>query len=183
MSNFVHIPQFGGMPAPMSATGTDQQFELGLEVWARDMGQTSPVSTLAATATAPTLGGGLFRYVRGSDVGTAGLVVYISNDSAVKLGAAQNAPVGIAAGALSATNVFGWVQIQGKCDYARGTGVALTSGNPLYVGTAAGFVVSGSVAGSQIRNMSCYANYTSSQSLSMSLQLERPWVYSTGASI
>lgn len=176
VSNFRIVdPYIGLLGAPVSQTQSVPVAPLGYEAKGVDYG-TRTDGVGAGNA-------GIFRYCQGSDVGTAGLFVYVSNNSAIKLAAAQNAPVGIAAAALSATNVFGWVQVQGLCDYARGTNVALTSGNPLYVGTAGGFVVSGSVAGSQIRNASCYANYTSSQSLSMSVALDRPWVYSTGASI
>ncbi len=168
-------PYIGLNGAPISQTASAPQAPLGYEAKYLDYG--ARTDGIGAGL------GGVVRYCQGSDVGTAGLVVYISNNSAVKLAAAQNAMVGIAAAPLSATNVYGWVAVQGQIDWARGTNVALTSGNPVYVGTAGGFVVSGSVAGSQIRNMSCWANYTSSQSLSMSMALDRPWVYSTGASI
>jgi hypothetical protein len=33
-------------------------------------------------------------------------------------------PIGVAAGNLSATNVFGWVQVQGICDYATASNTA-----------------------------------------------------------
>ena len=176
MANFVFAePQLGIGPTPMSATytfatsaGVYPSFPLGYEVRAED----------------PTLGAGIFVHAQGSDIGTAGLVVYLSNGTqAVKLGAASPYPVGVAAGALSATNVAGWVQIQGIKDDARGTNVSLTATNPLFIGTAAGFVVSGSVAGSRIQNMVCAANYNTTNSLSMSLYLDRPYVQFLTASM
>ena len=165
MANYVIADPFIGAPAPASVTATSQYWPLGLECRAVDI-----------SSGASQLGGAVFRYCQGSDVGTAGLVVYIQSNQAIKLGATQNYPVGIAAGALSATNVYGWVQVQGLCDYMRGTNVSIGAASALYIGTAAGFVQSGSAAASRIYGMLPSASYTSSQSLSMSVELNRPYV-------
>lgn len=165
MANYVGIEPF--VLQAMTQTGTfatsagvSPPYAFGLEVRASDK----------------SLGAGIFRFCQGSDVGTSGLVVYISNNSAVKLAGNQNAPVGVAYGVMSATNQWGWVQVQGLCDQARGTNVAMTAGNPVYIGTAGGFLVSGAVSNSGIVNMAPWANYTSSQSLSFSLWMDRPQV-------
>lgn len=172
MSNYVVADPFIGAPTPVSVTDTVARWPLGLEVRAVDNGSGSAQ-----------IGGAVFRYCQGSDVGTSGLVVYIQNNSAVKLAAAQPFPVGVAAGVLDGTSKYGWVQVQGICDYGRGTNVALTSVNPVFIGTAGGFLVSGSVANSRIIGMVAGANYTSSQSLSMTLELNRPYVQNLTASM
>lgn len=172
MSNYIGIEPF--VLQPMTQTGTFATsagvyppYAFGLEVRASDK----------------SYGAGIFRFCQGSDVGTSGLVVYISNNSAVKLAAAQLAPVGIAAGVMSATNQWGWVQVQGVCDYGRGTNVSLPATAALFVGTAGGFVVSGSVAGSRLQGMWLPASYTSSQSLSQTWELNRPYVQALTASM
>lgn len=170
MSNYVIADPFIGAPTPVSQTDSTQRWPINLEVRAIDVG--------SGTAQ---VGGGVFRYCQGSDVGTSGLVVYISNGSAVKLGALNQMPVGIAAGVLDATSKYGWVQVQGVCDYMRGTNVSIGTGIPLFIGTAAGFVVSGSVQGSRILGMVAPASYTSSQSLSMTVHLDRPFVQQTAS--
>lgn len=177
MANYVCIdPTIGVVPMTQTGTfatsaGVYPPFPFGIEVRAKD-NQTGSGN----------LGGAVFRFCQGSDVGTSGLVVYISNNSAIKLGGGQPGAVGVAAGVMSATNQYGWVQIQGYVDYGRGTNVPLTAGNPLFVGTAAGFLVSGSVANSGIKNMVAAANYNTTNSLSMSLYLERPYcAYNTAS--
>jgi len=184
MANYLFADPFLGVPAPMSATytfatsaGINPQWPLGMEVRAED----HPTET--GSAVRPSLGAGIFVHAQGSDVGTAGLLVYLKNNSAVKLAAGVNYPVGVACGVLSATNVAGWVQVAGIKDDCRGTNVSIPADVQVFVGTAGGFVVSGSVANSAIRGMVMgTASYTSSQSLSMTVQLNRPYVQFNTAS-
>lgn len=132
---------------PLSQTDTVQKVGLGAVVSAANYG--------TGTGTRSNLeGGGLFQYCRGSDVTTAGQFVQIQGNSAVLAAAAAGAsyfPMGVAAGPLSATNVFGWVQIHGVCDFVLSTNEDHTKGNPLYINAGtAGLVQSTPVAGQNI---------------------------------
>jgi hypothetical protein len=61
-------------------------------------------------------------------------------------------PAGIAAGPLSATNVYGWVQVHGVCDYVLSTNEDHTKGNPLYVNAGtSGLFQSTPVAGQNVQ--------------------------------
>src|SRR5512139_870888 len=157
-------------PGPTSATHTTPQFPIGAEVRAIDR----------AGATSGGGAFGEFVYCRGSDVGSVGAFVQIQNGSAVMLAAANSAcnfAVGVAAGLLSATNVYGWVQVQGRVDYARGTNVAMTAGVPRYIcaGTA-GIVLSNAVAGNRIQGLVVPVNQTGTAAVSASgvFDLYRP---------
>lgn len=180
MSTFMVVDPFIGNPTPVSATATSQQFPIGLRVRAVDMqtGKTSAVSYL---------GGGEFEYAQGSNVTAIGQFVMLSASSAVLLDPANSAsffPIGVAAGNLSATNVFGWVQVQGLCDYARGTNTAIAAGQPLYVcaGTA-GLLVTNVVAGNHVLGVVAPNSYTSSQSKSLTVRLDYPRFVGLTASI
>lgn len=173
MANYKFIDQKYGNDTP-TATATFATSAAVFPRWA--FGQT-------AAATDPTLGYAEFVYAQGSDVGTSGLVVQLISNSAVKLAAGGPHLVGVAQGVLSATNQAGWVQVRGLCDNARGTNVSLPANAPLFVGTAGGFLVSGSVANSRIMGLVAPASYTSSQSLSMSLQLNYPFCQFNTASM
>jgi hypothetical protein len=181
MSNYVFLEnELGVGPMPMSATYTfatsasiNPTFPVGYEVRCVDL----------QSGSTPSLGAGVFVHAIGSDVSAAGLFVYLTNGSAVKLAAAQPTPVGIAAGALSASNVAGWVQVYGACDYARGTNSAVATNAALFIAGTAGIAQTASVAGSRIMGAIPSAAYTSSQSNSMSIQLNRPWVMNLTASI
>ncbi len=108
---------------------------------------------------ATSLGGGAgeFVYCRGSNAASIGAFVQIQNGSAVALAAANSAsnfPIGVACAVLSATSQYGWVQIQGRVDYAQGTNTSAAAGVPRYIcaGTA-GIVVSNVVAGNRIQGL------------------------------
>ncbi len=146
MSDYIVVDQRIGTPA-ITATQSSPMCSLGCETPAFDR------------AAATSLGGaaGLFVYCRGSNVASAGQFVQIQDGSAVLLAAANSAlafPIGVACAVLGATSVYGWVQIQGRVDYARGTNTGLTVGIPQYIcaGTA-GIVVSNSVAGNRIQGI------------------------------
>jgi hypothetical protein len=135
------------------------------------------------------LGGGKFVFCQGSNVDSAGAFVHIQNGSAVLLAAANSAlnfPVGVAGNLLTATNRYGWVQIQGRVDYARGTNTANTAGVPRYIcaGTP-GIVVSNVVAGNRIQGVCVPVNQTVTAAVSASgvYDLNRPFVAGLTASL
>ena len=166
-----------GAVSPVSATETSKRFALGVEMIAVD-NQTG--------ASSLNLGAGRFIYCQGSNVASVGQFVHISSNSAVLLAAANSTcefPVGVAAGNLSATNVFGWVQVQGLCDYARGTNSSIAAAQQLYVcaGTA-GLLVTNVVTGNRVQGVAAYASYTSSQSSNLSVQLMYPRIVGLGDS-
>lgn len=167
-ASYVIVNSIGAV-SPVSATETSKRFPLGVEMVAID-NQTG--------ASSVNLGAGRFVYCQGSDVTALGQFVHISSNSAVQLAAANSTcewPVGVAAGNLSATNVFGWVQVQGLCDYARGTNSSIAAAQQLYVcaGTV-GLLVTNVVTGNRVQGVAAYASYTSSQSKSLSVQLNYP---------
>jgi ABC-type Fe3+ transport system substrate-binding protein len=151
-----------GYPGPASATATVQGWPLGYNARGLD----------------PTLGEAVFVYAQGNNVASAGALVKIINGSAVMAGTVNSAsygfPLGIACGALSATNLYGWVQVEGLCDFARGTNAAVAAGAPVYLQAGAGVIASAVVAGNQIVGMAVPVSYTSSQSASMTVQLNFP---------
>ena len=128
-----------------------------------------------------------FVYAQGSNVASAGQFVQVWNGSAVVLAAANSAsffPVGVAAGLLSATNAYGWVQVDGYVDYAKGTNSAIAAGVPLYVAAGtAGYLVTNVVAGNHVQGVVAPVSYTSSQSNSLTVQLFRPFIAGLTASL
>jgi hypothetical protein len=167
MSNFVIIENQVG-PQPVSATGTVPQHYVGKVAAGVDYG---------SGASSVNIGGGQFVYCQGSNVASAGQFVMVSNGSAVLLASANSGsffPIGVAAGVLSATNVYGWVQIQGKCDYAKGTNSAIAAGVPLYLAGTSGYLISTPGAGSRVIGVVAPAAYTSSQSNAFTVQLNYP---------
>lgn len=163
-----------GNPGPVTRTDSTPQFPIGIECDAFDR-------------SAATSGGGAagrFVYCRGSDVGTIGAFVHIQNGSAVMLASANaqsNFPIGVAAGLLSATNAYGWVQVQGRVDYARGTNTGNTAGVPRYIGATAGILLSNAVAGQRVIGVVVPANQTSTAAVSASgvYDLFRPFILGT----
>jgi hypothetical protein len=142
MSNYFLVSPFVS-PGPVTATHTAPQAAIGLEVDAIDKN----------AATSGGAGAGRFVYARGSNVASAGQFVHLVNGSAVLLASANSAsayPIGVAAAALTATNVYGWVMVQGRCDFARGTNSAPTSNVPCYFAGTAGIVVTNAGVGSRI---------------------------------
>lgn len=99
---------------------------------------------LIQEAVDPTLGYAEFMFVKGGAAsaparGDACLIVNNAVQQIVSGNTASQGQVGIAAGAISASNVWGWAQVYGVCDYAKlgtqGTGAV---GLPLCIGTTAG---------------------------------------------
>ena len=171
--------------AAFSDFDTVQRFPLGYEVQGQRVKSGSADSVFGAEAA-------VFKYAQGSDVASAGQFVHLSLGSAVLLASANSAskwPVGVACAALSATSRFGWVQVEGPVDYARGTNSSIAAGVPLYIaqGTA-GYLVTNVTSGQQVFGVVAPASYTSSQSQSLSVMLNRPLligvlVGSTNASV
>lgn len=172
-ASFVIADPFLGNPVPVSATATVQKWPLGLVARAVDQ-QSGAYATASNASTASSANttnnqspGGMFMYCQGSDVASVGQAVHISNGSAVQLATANTGsffPIGVAAGLLSASNVFGWVQVQGFCDYAKFTNSSVAAGARLYpaAGTA-GVIGTVSNAGAWIVGMVAPNSYTSSQ--------------------
>jgi hypothetical protein len=98
-----------------------------------------------AAATSGGAAAGRFVYCRGSNMASAGQFVNIVNGSAVVLASGNSAsayPVGVGAGNLTATNVYGWVMVQGRCDFARGPNTVPASGVHAYMCATDGYVLS-----------------------------------------
>lgn len=75
-------------------------------------------------------GGAVAVFCRGSNVASAGQFVQMINGSAVLLtngNSLSDYPIGIAGGAMTNTNVWGWVGIQGKFDNGAYTNVAVSA--------------------------------------------------------
>ncbi|MEY2667681.1 MAG: hypothetical protein RJA59_319 [Pseudomonadota bacterium] len=152
-------------PVALSDTATVQQFPLGFKVDAVKIGSASNDSG----------GYGRFMYAQGSNVASAGQFVNIFNGSAVLLASGNSSsfgPIGVAAGVLSATNAYGWVQMEGYVDYYRHTNVAGAVNIPIYYGSTAGQIGTVSVTGSRIEGIFVPNSWTSSQSASVTLYLD-----------
>lgn len=165
MSNFIAVDNNIGSPTPVSNTNSVQQFPLGKEINCVDWG---------SGATSALMGGAKFVYCQGSNVASIGQFVHISNGSAVLLASANSTVglrVGVAAGVLSASNAFGWVQVEGKGDYGRGTNSSIAAGQPLYLAGTSGILISASAAGSRVDGIVCPVSYTSSQSAALTFQI------------
>jgi hypothetical protein len=188
MSNFMITDPLVGAPQPVTATATygtgstanpPIPFPLGISVKAVDR-QTGSGN----------IGAGVFVYCRGasaSAVSSIGQFVHIWNGSAVLLAHANSAsmfPIGVAAGVLSATNVYGWVQVAGNCDYARGTNSSIAAGVKLYVAAGtAGYLVTNAAGGEQVNGVVAPVSYTSSQSQSLTVQLNYPRILGVSAGL
>lgn len=166
---------------PVSVTETSQRFDLGIEVRAVDR-QTGKTSQNA--------GAGVFVYARGSNVTAAGQFVHLSQSvgaggqSAVLLASANSTcwwPIGVAAGNLSATNVFGWVQVVGLCDYALVSNTSVAANAYIALGSTAGQVGSVTALGSRIAGIAVPNSFTSSQT-SLTVLLNRPMLIGLTAS-
>jgi hypothetical protein len=103
------------------------------------------------------------------------------SNSAVLLASANSAsfyPIGLAAGALSATNVFGWVQIAGLADYATVSNTDVAANIRVAYGSTAGQVGSVTALGSRIQGINIPVSYGSARSASapnLTVQLQRPF--------
>jgi hypothetical protein len=166
-----------GVPSPASATDSSQRWDLGARVKAKDY-QTGTSN----------YGQAQFIYCQGNNVGTIGAVVKIINYSAVMGGTVNSNsfgfPVGVAAGLLSATNCYGWVQVEGLCDYARGINWEWVPGVALYFTNTAGVLVpaAASLAGNQILGMGAPVSYlTAGGNTKATVQLNNPIQLNTGS--
>jgi len=182
MSNYVIVnPGFGGAPP---VTQTDQtstvyptglRFPVGVTMLASDAGGSTNVSGSPGTSTAAQLGYGRFVYVQGSNISASGMVAMIVPQSLPNSGvvyqaqactAATNSmwPIGVAAAVLNATSQYGWVQVEGVCDFVRFTNSSIAAGINLYQGATAGILHSASGGdGSWYRGIVPVQSYTSSQ--------------------
>ncbi len=145
-ANYIIMNPILGVPTPVTQTGTVKLFPLGAQVQAFDNQSGSS-----------NLGAGIFQYCAGYSTASSaarGQFVQIRGNNAWILLAAQStfmAPIGVAAGNLSNTNVYGWVQVQGIADYCTYAGSDVPAGKPQYIcaGTG-GILLSNQVAGNQV---------------------------------
>jgi hypothetical protein len=121
-----------------------------------------------------------FVYAQNSDVASRGQFVHLINGSAVLLAAGNSVSangIGVVAAGWTTTGTanYGWVQVKGYVDYARGTNSSIAAGQQLYVcaGTA-GLLVTNVVTGNRVRGVVAPASYTSSQNASLSVVLNYP---------
>jgi len=162
-----------GLSGPVTATGTVALAPQGYYVHAAD---------LQSGGTSVNAGGAQFVYCRGSNVTAIGQFVQISQGSskagvsAVLLDSANSTcwwPIGVAAGNLSASNVFGWVQVQGLCDYALVSNTSVAANAFIALGSTAGQVGSVTALGSRINGIAVPVSFTSSQT-SLTVYLDFP---------
>jgi hypothetical protein len=121
-------------------------------------------------------GGAQFVYCRGSNVTARGQFVHISNGSAVLLASANSTcwwPIGVAAAPLTGTAAFGWVQVQGLCDYATASNTAIAANAYIAFGSTAGQVGTVTALGSRINGIAVPTAFTSSQ-VSATVYLDFP---------
>jgi hypothetical protein len=135
--------------------------------------------------TGSTVGGACVAvYCQGSNVASAGQFVQIINNSAVLLNSDNSAsfyPIGIAGAAMTATNVAGWVGIQGKFDNGAFTNVAFAANGRVALASTAGQIGSVTALGSGIRGIILPVAYTSADSY-LTVQLARPFLNGITAS-
>ena len=178
MSDYKIVEPQMGAPSPCSVTATVQAWPLGFIAKAADF-----ASGLGGTAftSVTRCGDGLFQYVVGDTAGPAlsrGQAVLMRGNSALLAGTVNrlsNLPLGIAAGPISASNVYGWVQVQGFCDYARGTNANTSVGATAFVGSTTGQLASTQGAvGARIWGLHFPIQVTADNSLSVTCYLNFP---------
>ena len=111
-------------------------------------------------------------YCQGSNVTAAGQFVMISSGSAVLLNSANSTcfyPIGIAGAPMTATNVGGWVGVQGLFDNGAFTNVVMAANNRIALGSTAGQIGSVTALGSGIRGINIPVSYTSTDGSATSL--------------
>jgi len=101
----------------------------------------------------------LFQYAQGSNVASAGQFVRIQNGSAVVANTSDFTnflPVGVACAAMNDASRYGWVLIEGYCDFAKGPASSLAANQAIFP--------------------TVYApvSYTSSQSNSLTVMIGQP---------
>jgi len=122
------------------------------------------------------LGRGEFVYAENSNVASRGQFVHVHNGSAVLAASGASAsamPIGVVAAGWTTTGTgqYGWVQMKGNVDYARGTNASIAAGVPLYLCSVAGNLMAASVAGNRVQGVVCPVSYTSSQNASQTVNL------------
>lgn len=170
---FINHPSVAQGPLTATFSAIPSGAYLGMEVDVVDR----------SAATSGGGAGGKAVFVRGATASTAaaGNFVHIQNGSAFQLAAANSASalqIGVVPVALSATNVYGWAQIQGRVDYAAHTNTGVTAGVPQYIcaGTA-GIILSNAVAGNRIQGVYVPYNQTNTATnVSYVYDLNRPFV-------
>lgn len=170
MSDYKIVEPQLGIPSPASSTGTVQQWPLGFVARGVDL----------ATGSAR-LGEGLFQYCVGATAGQPqlrGQMVQIRGHSAALLGTVNrlsNFPVGLAAGPISASNVYGWVQVKGVADYARCSNHDIAVGASAFAASTTGLIATTQGAtGAAIYGIAFPVSLTSTQSLSVTIDLNFP---------
>lgn len=111
--------------------------------WGTAAGQAPPVQFgHKAVAFDPTFGYAEFIFVKGSTNAAGELLQLVSNNNQARRagsGTASAGPVGFAPAAMSATNVWGWVQVYGVFDSAIHS-AACANGAAIKMGTSAGHI-------------------------------------------
>ncbi len=172
MSDYKIVDPAVGAPSPVSLTATTRQWPLGFIGQAEDF----------ATGTAR-VGQALFQYCVGDTAGqpqSAGQLVFLRGNSAMLAGTVNrlsNFPAGIAAGPISASNVYGWVQVQGLCDYARCSNHDIAVGASAFIASTTGLLATAQGAtGAGLYGVHFPISATSTQSLSVTCYLNFPHV-------
>lgn len=187
MSDYYIANPVIGAPGPVTATHTSPQYPLGLEAVAIDRGTTNSTATSAGTSYGVNRGA-VFVYAQGSNVASQGQFVSISNGSAVLLATANTAsgaglPLGVAAAAMNGSTCYGWVQVQGRADYARCTNHSFAAGVNVYGASTNGYIGSVFSSGWKVVGVHVPASLHSSLSAgSMTFDLNRPFIYNGPAS-
>ena len=170
MATYKFIDQNIGKDAP-TATGT-------VQIW--PLGMTAAAVAMQTGSADPYVGFGEFVYVKGGGTGcTAGALVNYPGFTASVHSAALSASrlsLAFAAGAVSATNVYGWLQVKGIVTNACGTNSDIAAGIPLYLESIAGRIGSVSSLGNQLQGVYAYSSSpTASNSVSLlRVQIDYP---------
>src|SRR5438067_234188 len=162
-SSYVIIENYPGAAGPVSQIDTVPRVPLGVRARAADF-QTGKTSIQE--------GGAECVYARGSDATTNGQFVMITQGTSgggvsAVLRASGNStcwwPIGVLAGAPTGTGQFGWVQVEGLCDYATCSNTSVAANARLALGSTAGQVGSVTALGSAIHGINVPVSFTSSQ--------------------
>ena len=179
-ANFVVVDPVAGNPSPVSVTQSTPMFDLGQTAFAADRN---------TRGTAFYCGAGQFVYVQGSNVASRGQFCHIVSNSAVLLASGNSAsfyPIGLACAALSATNVYGWVQVAGLADYATMTNADFAAGVRVAFGSTAGQIGSVTALGSRIQGIILPVSYgnaaKTASAPNMTVQLNHPFAIGVTAS-
>ena len=179
MSDYKFVEPQIGAPSPCSVTATVQAWPLGYLAKGEDFA--SGLGGTAFTSVAR-IGDGLFQYAVGDTANPSlsrGQVVILRGNSAQLAGTVNrlsNFPVGVAAGPLSASNVYGWVQVQGLCDYAFGHSAGnFAAGATAFVGSTTGeFATTQGAVGARIWGAHYPVSADNTQSRSLTVHLNFP---------